>query len=354
MKKKCILYIMSIEWEWIYQRPQIFAEKLGRDYDVTVVFPRYVWQGRLKENKTSSGLQLRPLWRLPYQERSGMIRVVSDFLNKPVFRDINDFDYIYIGYPLYARYIPQSYKGKIIYDCMDNYEALFPLRNHVGKIVAAEEKLVARSDMLFVSSEVLRRKMDRIAGCAKSILVRNGLFLTHTMDIKPAQSKTVYDIGYVGTISKWFDWELITASATKMNQIRYQLIGPCEESVEHERIQYHGSMAHEELADAVRDYDCLVMPFCLNEIVEAVDPVKLYEYISYGKCIISIYYPEIERFSEFVYFYQSPKEYYELLDRLCREGFPPKYNKEQQRRFLEDNTWDRRYQVLDGSLKSLE
>ena len=42
MKKERILYIMGIDWQWIYQRPHILAEKLAQDYDVTVVFPRSI------------------------------------------------------------------------------------------------------------------------------------------------------------------------------------------------------------------------------------------------------------------------------------------------------------------------
>ena len=40
MKK--ILYLMGIDWYWIKQRPQIIAEMLDRDYDVTVAYYKEV------------------------------------------------------------------------------------------------------------------------------------------------------------------------------------------------------------------------------------------------------------------------------------------------------------------------
>ena len=93
------------------------------------------------------------------------------------------------------------------------------------------------------------------------------------------------------------------------------------------------------------------MPFLVNEIVSAVDPVKLYEYISFGKCIISVYYQELEHFRDFVYFYRTKKEYLELLDNLCQTGFPTKYNEEQRAEFLASNDWKERYHTLKNHIQ---
>ena len=103
-----------------------------------------------------------------------------------------------------------------------------------------------------------------------------------------------------------------------------------------------------------RSYDCLIMPFVVNDIVRFVDPVKLYEYIAFGKCIVSIYYPEIERFRDFVFFYRTPEEYRKLLDKLTESGFPPKYTDVQRENFLKENTWNMRYNILKKELETLE
>ena len=42
MKK--ILYFMGVDWYWIKQRPQILAEYLAQDYDVTVVYIKELFQ----------------------------------------------------------------------------------------------------------------------------------------------------------------------------------------------------------------------------------------------------------------------------------------------------------------------
>lgn len=353
MEKKSILYIMSIDWKWIYQRPQILAEKLGEDYDVTVIFPRFIWK-KISSKDKHSNLFLCPLWKLPFQERCNGLLKISGWINRKVLRDIHKYDYIYAGYPLYARYIPDTYQGKVIYDCMDNYEAMYPLKKSLGKLIALEENLVKKCNLLIVSSAVLRQKMDKIAGYEKSILIRNGMGAGFMLDIKEPCKKEIYDICYIGTISSWFDMEMIKKSLESNQTIRYQLIGPYEEKVTDSRIHYYGALEHSKLSDAVKDYDCLIMPFKLNDIVEAVDPVKLYEYIAFGKCIISVYYPEIDRFSDFVYFYRTEEEYIKLLNELGAKGFPPKYCKEQQEKFLNNNTWEQRYQLLRREIRKME
>ncbi len=299
-------------------------------------------------------LVLCPLWKLPFQERSKILVTISNWINRKIFADIHKYDYIYLGYPLYARHIPDTYQGKIIYDCMDNYEALYPLKNSLDKLMALEKSVVKKCDMLIVSSEMLRHKMDQMAGYKKSILIRNGMVPGNIADIKKAKQKEMYDICYIGTIASWFDGDVIRKSLEKKQNIQYQLIGPYEEKAEDKRIIYHGPVEHSRLYETIKEFDCLIMPFKINDIVEAVDPVKLYEYISYGKCIISVYYAEIERFSDFVYFYRTEEEYIKLLDELGRIGFPPKYSKEQQENFLNENTWEQRYKLLKSEMEKLE
>ena len=94
------------------------------------------------------------------------------------------------------------------------------------------------------------------------------------------------------------------------------------------------------------------MPFKINEIVEAVDPVKLYEYINFNKNILSIKYKEIERFEEFVYFYTNYEEFKGNLERLIKNN-TLKYSDEARRRFLKDNSWGKRVEMIEELLNGL-
>lgn len=354
MKKKEMLYIMGIDWSWIYQRPQIFADMLSEDYQLTVVFPRSILRIRAKR-PYQPGIKFLILWTIPYQEKSRLIGKISALLNGYLFQNVNRYQYVFIGYPLYARYIPENYQGDIIYDCMDNHEALYPDSKRISNIMTQELKLIKKSRLLTVSSELLRKKMDSIAGYPKSILVRNGTVSYDIHEVACPVPKKRYLLGYIGTVSRWFDFRLIENSFKKIPEIEYHIIGPIAvKKPSFDGIVYHESVPHDILWDSIKDCDCLIMPFIVNDIVSSVDPVKLYEYIAFGKCIISVYYPEIERFRDFVYFYRNENEYINLLLSLMEKSFPPKYNKEQQQAFLKANTWEKRYEILKKELEEIK
>ena len=164
--------------------------------------------------------------------------------------------------------------------------------------------------------------------------------------------KESYTLGYVGTISEWFDEKAILESLGQDDRIRYEFVGPVSgKRIEHEKVTYCGVVEHHKLGETVAGFDCLLMPFVISEIVLYVDPVKLYEYIAWGKCIIASWYPEIDRFSDFVYFYHDSGEYVELIKNLEETGFPPKYTRQQQREFLLQNTWEERIRQITELLK---
>lgn len=344
---------MGIDWTWIHQRPQILAEMLANDYEITVLYPRSILKLGLPL-PVHEGMKFRVLWTLPYQEKSSLIGWFARIINYKKIATINEFQYVYVGYPLYGRYIPRDYKGKIIYDCMDNHEALYPDFKRVDKVLVQEQILVQRADLLIGSADALVKKMNSIAGSDRCQLLRNGVDVEKSYDIKVAVKKEKYKIGYIGTIAEWFDYKLLIEGNTYLKNIDYHLIGPVAEQVEHTAIHYEGIVEHDMLYDTIKNYDCLIMPFQVNDIVKAVDPVKLYEYIAFGKCIVSIWYEEIERFDSFVYFYKNEDEYIELMQELSSNGFPTKYTKQQQVEFLEQNNWKERYQGLLKNMKLME
>lgn len=347
---KKMLYIMGIDWGWIYQRPQIIEQYLEQHYNVTVVFPRSITQC-FKKTRQKLPAAYQILWTLPWQEKNQLIGWVSKLINRRLLRQMTDYDIIWIGYPLYYRYIPETYNGRIIYDCMDNHEALYPYQKGVSAMIAQETALAVKCDLLLVSSNNLYNKIAALPGVdqEKMHLIRNGVSIRQIWEVRPAEVKKRYKIGYFGTIAEWFDYDVLLESLERFDQIEYHLIGPivkkCEK--EHPGIIYEGVVDHDKLAEFTKQYDCLIMPFVVNDVVEGVDPVKLYEYIALGKCIISVDYPEIARFGEFAYLYAGTERYLQVLENLISRGFPAKYQRKQQVEFLEDNSWEKRFEQIN-------
>lgn len=349
-----ILYIMGVDWNWIFQRPQIIEQHLEEKYDMTVVYPRSI----LKRSDSDEKCEARPneqriLWTIPKQEKIGFIGKIGRILSGHIFKDIDEFDAVILGYPLYYRYIPSSYRGVVIYDCMDCYEALYPDKRTVYKLIQEERRLIENGAAIVVTAQRLYQKVAKFVPKEKIELIRNGTFITQVYQPQTrVERKNIYKIGYFGTISDWFDYQLLINSCQRHSDVNYHLIGPVVKAcpVESDRIVMEGVVPNAELASYTRDYDCLIMPFIVNDVVEWVDPVKLYEYIVLGKCIISVRYEEIERFEPYVYMYSDEEEYEKLLAELIEKDFPAKYTREQQLKFLNENSWEQRFAQWDELL----
>lgn len=346
MKK--LLYIMGVEWNWIFQRPQVLALELEKEYELTVACPKQPIHAKHQNNPQPQ--RLLSLFQIPFQEKNKLIGSVAWKLHKNVLGDLSRYDIIWVGYPLFGRYIPKDYTGTIVYDCMDNFEALYPDRREKSlNIVRREEvRLLRKADIVFASSLKLKEKLVSICPDKKVTLIRNGHNNITISDPEDSKKKDKYSLGYIGTISQWFDNDAVEHSLIKIPDIYYDLIGPIDnhQIIRNERVTYSGVVEHSQLGNHVKKLDCLIMPFRINDIVLYVDPVKLYEYIAWGKCIIASWYPEIDRFQDFVYFYHDTEEYHELVQKLKEEGFPAKYTRDMQRRFLKDNTWDARVRLI--------
>jgi hypothetical protein len=71
------------------------------------------------------------------------------------------------------------------------------------------------------------------------------------------------------------------------------------------RVRIDPPLAHDRLGVAAARGDALLLPFRVDELTRAVDPVKLYEYIALGKPILSAHWDGLERFAPFVTFYRD-------------------------------------------------
>lgn len=352
---KYIMYISGINWDWIFQRPQILALELEKYYDVTVLYPKKIIKFWKSQKHTPKAKRAKSLITFPFQNKIKFLKTISEFYSKKEIEKVKQYDAIWFGYPAQFSLLPKDYAGVVIYDCMDNHCSMTGDIEKKKELQKNEMELFKRADCIFVSSLFLKEYALQYADERKVHLIRNGIFNAVLYPVKPALQRDTYKLGYVGTIESWFDYEPLLYNLEQNKDIEYHLVGPCKTRLEHIRgIFYDGVVEHEALYSHIEDYDCMIMPFQITDTIKAVDPVKLYEYIGWGKCIISVYYSEIERFGEFVYFYSTPEEYYILLMELKKKGFPPKYNAKQQREFLYNNTWDIRgkqiYSALEGQL----
>lgn len=355
-----ILYYSLVDWDWIKQRPQFIALGLAeRGFDVHALYLRQYRKKGLRK-VPSEKVQLRPIYRIPpMRYRFSVINKINQWIVRyKIAKEIHIFqpDILWLTHPSQLVDIPNAFRGRIIYDCMDDYDVLGTQPSICEQVCRQEMELCHRADGIFTSSSVLFNKIRRRnPDKADSVhLVRNGCEGRLYPRAYEAHGGKIY-AGYVGTIAEWFDFDLLLESLERIPDLEYFLIGPVmvQNSPSHERIHYLGTVSHDSLFDVVKKMDCMVMPFRLNDIVLAVDPVKLYEYISWQKNIITVDYPEIERFGKFVWKYSDADEYcFALIEQGCLRQ--TSYSEEEAACFLEKNTWKNRVDLIKDKLQEIK
>jgi len=189
--------------------------------------------------------------------------------------------------------------------------------------------------------DLSRGKTSVVRNGLKSDLIETGIVAeaTHMVaNVHPTK------IAYFGTIAEWFDFDVLVAALNEIPGLEFHLLGPVSSPnvPSHARLKFHRPISHERLAEFAAGFDAFVMPFRVTPLIESVDPVKLYEYLAFGKEVLSVGYAEIDRFSHLVHFYRGPEEFVRLSTQLSKGNLIRKNTIDARTPFLAQSTWSTR------------
>lgn len=351
--KPKMLYYMHVPWGWIKQRPHFIAEGLSEYYDITVI-TRKEFKG--SEMINESNVNLISLFRFPY-ERLSIISKINSLLYRIQIRFLTKkTEFVWLTSPLQIDHIPASSNQAIIYDCMDDMIE-FSISDKMKNIILQKEcKLFECASFIFASSDYLKSKLIHRYGEREVLVVNNALrsLPLWQEDIQFPSSINFYlenetrvKLVYIGTISSWFDFQLIKQIVGAFDYIDVYLFGPTDILIPQiEHVYYCKPIEHNLVFSVMKNADILIMPFIVNELIKSVNPVKLYEYVASGKPCIAPLYKETEKFENYVALYNSRKDCIDKISQLCSQGFKNKKNEEECRLFALDNTWNSRIQQI--------
>ena len=353
MSKEKMVYVMNVDWNWIKQRPQFLAEQLSDKYDLQVLYRYKYNRSELTKDETTPLFKLTRIFTIPFINKLPFFARFNNILFLLVVRFVVNLTrpaILYLTNPEQVDAIPRNYKGTVIYDCMDYHKAFINDKIRYNRLEIKEKELLEQSNIVLFTSEDLRLKILRdypLDYVDKTIeVVRNGYdgeVLEENEILLHSRNREALKITYIGTVSYWFDFDIIRKIIEEFDFVTFDIIGPTSHITlpEIDRVNFVGSVPHSELVSYMKDTDVLIMPFVVNEIVEAVDPVKLYEYINFNRDFLSVYYPEIDRFKEFAYLYSNFDDVKQAIQ-VIRNSKELKYSREMRQKFLESNKWSNR------------
>lgn len=214
---------------------------------------------------------------------------------------------LWVYTPTVAPYLDGLPNSGIVYHCVDRwwefeeYDADVMMRHHV--------QLCRRADVVFASSHELL--LDCEPHARNAHLVRHGVewehFAAAALDEALPEPEELADvdgpvIGFFGLIHDWIDQELLVRVARALPHATLVLIGktrvPVDRLARLPNVRLIGQQPYDRLPAFARRFDVALIPFVVNELTLAVNPIKLREYLSAGVPVVSTALPELRVFEE--------------------------------------------------------
>ena len=196
----------------------------------------------------------------------------------------------------------------ICYDCVDDLEAVStPDTYDLAR--RRHQELITKSDLIFVTAEKLKEDVLSIAHNKDIVVVSNGVDAEFFESAKKSHVTMSYvkkgrkAVGYIGFFG-WFDFDLIFATANILTDVDFVLIGPVKGQAANyiqnkpKNVFALGTKEYAQIPAYIDLLDVCLIPFRQGPIIEATDPIKLYEYFSLGKPVVATHLRPLERFND--------------------------------------------------------
>ena len=250
-----------------------------------------------------------------------------------------------------ASVLPNS---RVVYDCMDHHEGF---GNTADEVLSLERALMRNADLTITTSAWL----DHIVAehTPHRALIRNAGEFEH-FSRKPAvlyaDARKRRIIGYYGAIAEWFDLDLVESLARQFADCCILLIG--DDTVNAKGRFAHlpnvvmtGEMNYAELPRYLHAFDVCLLPFKVIPLTLATNPVKVYEYLSAGKAVVSVDLPEMQQFGGLVRVAKNTGEFLSAVaDVLSGADAPDAMTQRQD--FAKEQTWTHRAKALISNAES--
>ncbi|WP_417530286.1 methyltransferase [Marinobacter lipolyticus] len=285
---------------------------------------------------------------LPGYSVDGLVQspvdITLQLLNDIAAAELGDTDKLYIvsyPYPGIEKSIERfrEHGWTIIYDCRDDWEEFSKVGMARWFDAEVERKLVRDADSTVCVSRPLVEKMSALAPGSRVELMPNAVeadFLPQGYQHTPKTDPKI--VGYFGHLAgAWFDWEAFGEIARRCANYRFEIIGHSapHELVLPDNVELLGPKPWHQLYQYASRWSAAIIPFKMGPLADGVDPIKIYEYLSFGLPVVSFLMPQINDYP-YTQTVGSVQEFCDALSEAC-ESAP---DADQISEFLQRNTWE--------------
>jgi glycosyltransferase involved in cell wall biosynthesis len=216
--------------------------------------------------------------------------------------------------PALVNYVPvlagalAAWRGRRVYHCVDRWDAF---GMYDGAVMAAmDERCCRAADVVVTSSHELFERCRRFN--PRTYLVMHGVDHEHfakalAFPPRPADLPAGRVVGFFGLISEWVDQELVARLARELRGGAGQaaevvLIGaadvPAQRLAAEPNVRLLGPRPFRDLPAYAARFEVGIIPFVVNDLTRAVNPIKLREMMAAGVPVVATALPEVARYAE--------------------------------------------------------
>jgi len=216
----------------------------------------------------------------------------------------------------------------VVYHCVDEFSKFTGTAETA--IVEMERRLMEKADMVIVSSSRLCETQRRYH--PNTVLVTHGVDVAHFRTACLPAIEALAEcaelkhpvIGFFGLVADWVDLEVVRYLAASRPQWSLLLIGEIQTDTSALRklsnVHLLGRRNYQSLPAYCRAFDVAILPFVVNELTVAANPLKLREYLAAGLPVVATPLPEVLKLNALVRMARTPAEFLDQIEALLSEG----------------------------------
>lgn len=264
-------------------------------------------------------------------------------------RGFDSPDLVWLTNPIYQPLVERLQAGCRAVRIADDTTAF---ENVPESLRELEDAALAAADVIFaVASSVRDRLAERYANV---VHLPNGVDFGH-FDVDVAEPADLAAIPgprvlYVGATEYWFDTALLADCARELPDVSFVVVGPeslcLKEAVEGlGNVHLFGSRPYNDVPAYIRHCDVGIVPFVRDKMVDAIHPIKVYEYLAAGLPVVAVRWPEIEAMKAPVDLCERDEFCDRLRVALGDQGSSAR-EIESRLGYARENSWDARFEIV--------
>jgi glycosyltransferase involved in cell wall biosynthesis len=303
---------------------------------------------------------------------SKLYKALSKFNDSMVFdtirkiikdKKIENFIFINAFDPFYCQHFPSDIQPILkIYQSMDDISQASYTAKHGTRL---EQQMIRNYSLTLTTSKELFKlkkqwsdKVYYLPNAADTSIFSKSIFepQARPAELQGLENKKI--IGYTGNIESRIDYELLKKCIETYPAFIFCLVGPIS-SNDHETIGLKnypnviltGAKKMNQLPQYLHFFDCCIIPFKKNKLTKSIYPLKINEYLSAGRAVVTTDFSEdIEAFSSVV---TISKTHQEFMDAISSQISNNEHATQIERnKFASHNTWEARvkdfWKIIDS------